>query len=42
MKKATGIKKWLVDKAVATKLANLHADYGFTHGFYDALIFSKI
>lgn len=32
----------MVDKAVATKLANLHAGHGITHGFYDALIFSKM
>jgi len=42
LKAATGVKKWLVDKAVAAKLYNLHAGLGFTHGFYDALIFGKM
>jgi len=39
---ATGIKKKLVDKAVSSKMANLHAGKGVTHALFDALVFKKM
>jgi long-chain acyl-CoA synthetase len=41
-KAATGIKGWLVNKAIASKLANLKAGAGVTHGFYDKVVFKKM
>jgi len=39
---ATGVKGWLVKKAVATKLENLKNGQGFTHSIYDAIVFKKM
>jgi long-chain acyl-CoA synthetase len=39
---ATGLKGWLVKKAVSTKLTNLKAGYGVSHGLYDKLVFKKM
>mmetsp|Transcript_4415 Transcript_4415/g.7500 ORF Transcript_4415/g.7500 Transcript_4415/m.7500 type:complete len:405 (-) Transcript_4415:377-1591(-) len=41
MKAATGIKAWLIKKAVAAKLDNLKTSV-YTHGIYDAIIFNKM
>ena len=41
-KAATGIKGWLVNKAIDSKLANLRAGHGLTHGFYDKVVFKKM
>lgn len=38
----TGAIKWLADKAVNTKLEGLKNGRGFTHGFYDKIIFKKM
>lgn len=38
----TGCKKWLADKAVATKLANLAATGNVHHGCYDAILFKAV
>jgi long-chain acyl-CoA synthetase len=37
-----GCLKWLLNKAVATKLANLKAGKGFHHGCYDKTLFKKM
>ena len=42
MKQATGVKKWLVDKAVTAKLYYLRNGEGLIHKFYDAVVFSKM
>ena len=41
-KAASGLKGWLVNKAISTKLANLKAGYGVTHTFYDKVVFKKM
>jgi long-chain acyl-CoA synthetase len=41
-KAATGIKGWLVNKAIAAKLSNYRAGYGVTHSIYDKLVFKKM
>jgi long-chain acyl-CoA synthetase len=41
-KAATGIKGWLVNKAIAAKLANLRDGTGVTHAIYDKLVFKKM
>ena len=42
MKAVTGCKGWLVQRAIATKIANLNATGEVRHGCYDALVFNKI
>jgi long-chain acyl-CoA synthetase len=37
-----GMKKWLFDKAVATKTENYLTNGDLSHGLYDKLVFSKI
>jgi long-chain acyl-CoA synthetase len=37
----TGVKKALAERAIATKLENLHSTGEVTHGLYDALVFKK-
>ena len=37
-----GVKKWLVDKAINTKLDNLEQKGEYKSGFYDAVVFSKV
>lgn len=37
----TGLKKMLVDRAIAAKTANLHSDGSVEHSVYDALVFNK-
>lgn len=39
---ATGIKGWLVNKAVQDKLANYHNGQGLTHFAYDKVVFNKM
>lgn len=39
---ATGIKGWLVNKAVSTKLANVKATGAYTHGCWDRIVFKKM
>lgn len=39
---ATGCKKWLLDKALTSKTANLNAHAVYTSGCYDKLIFNKM
>jgi len=39
---ATGCKKWLVEKGLATKLAALQFDGSLTNSVYDSMIFSKV
>lgn len=41
-KAATGIKAWLVNKAVASKRAALNSTGSVTNGCYDALVFKKV
>ena len=41
-KAATGLKAWLVNKAVAAKMHYLRAGEGLTHKIYDALVFGKV
>ena len=38
---ATGIKKWLVDRAVGSKSASQAATGAYTHGCWDKLVFGK-
>ena len=38
---ATGCKRWLIDRALATKRANLNATGATTHCCWDALVFKK-
>jgi len=38
----TGCKRWMADKAVATKEANYNANGVVTHGCWDAIIFKKM
>ena len=38
----TGIKKKLIDQAIATKLYNLRTKNQLTHWFYDKIVFNKI
>lgn len=38
----TGCKKWLVNKAIATKMANLKSENTVTHCCYDKLVFKKM
>ena len=40
--KLTGCKKWLADKAVASKTYYLNKDASYHHGCYDSLIFGKV
>lgn len=42
MDKATGLKKKLIQKAINSKLKNLHHKGKYTHWFYDRLIFNKV
>lgn len=42
MASAGGVKGWLANKAIQTKLDNYKKGLGFKHSIYDALIFSKI
>jgi long-chain acyl-CoA synthetase len=39
---ATGVKAWLVKKAVASKMANLKSTGAVTHGCYDKIVFKKM
>jgi len=39
---ATGVKKWLVDRAVKVKMENYEEDGSVTDWFYDKLVFSKM
>ena len=39
---ATGCKKWLVEKGLATKIAALQFDGSLTNAVYDSMIFSKV
>lgn len=39
---ATGMKGWLVQKALAAKLYYVKNGEGYTHSVYDALVFNKI
>lgn len=41
IKQATGVKAWLVNKAITTKLENFRAGKGLTHPIYDALVCKK-
>jgi len=38
----TGCKRWLADRALATKTANYDANGAVTHGCWDAIIFKKM
>jgi len=38
---ATGMKGWLVNKAITTKLENYRNGDGLTHFLYDTLVFGK-
>jgi len=42
MSAATGIKRWLVNKALNAKTANYAANGRYNHGCYDALVFKKV
>ena len=42
MKAATGVKGWLVNKAVNSKMTSLKTGAGLTHGFYDKVVFKKM
>jgi long-chain acyl-CoA synthetase len=42
MKEATGMKGWLVQKAIAAKLYYVRDGQGYHHGVYDRLIFNKV
>jgi len=42
MDSLTGLKKFLVDRAVKTKLANLANSCSYTHPLFDKLVFNKI
>ena len=42
MSKLTGIKKYLSDKAVSTKVENVQKNGSYEHFFYDKLVFSKV
>lgn len=42
MKAATGVKGWLVNKAVTSKMTYLKNGQGLTHGLYDKLVFKKM
>lgn len=42
VKEAKGIKGWLLNKAISTKLANFKNGEGLDHCFYDRIVFSKI
>ena len=39
---ATGCKKWLIDRALSTKIEQLKADGSVYNGCYDSLVFSKV
>lgn len=39
---ATGVKAWLVHKAIAAKQANLKSTGVVTHGCYDKIVFKKM
>jgi len=41
-KKATGIQRFMVNKALESKLQNLKYGLGHTHWFWDRLIFNKV
>lgn len=38
----TGCKRWLADKALASKTANYNANGAVTHGCWDTIIFKKM
>ena len=40
-KEATGMKKWLLDSALETKMKNMEQDLDYSHWFYDSLVFKK-
>lgn len=40
--KEEGLKKWIIDKGVNSKLAELHSTGQYTNIFYDKVLFSKI
>lgn len=42
IKEATGVKGWLVNKAIAAKLDYLKSGTHYTHKLYDAIVFSKM
>lgn len=42
MNAATGIKAWLVKKAVNSKMTDLKNGKGFKHAFYDKIVFKKM
>ena len=42
MSAATGVKGWLVNRAVTSKLAYLKAGQGLEHKFYDKIVFKKM
>ena len=42
MKASGGIKFWLAQKAISTKLTALSRNASYTHGCYDAIVFKKI
>jgi len=39
---ATGVKGWLVQKAITAKMANLKSTGAVTHGCYDKIVFKKM
>lgn len=41
LEKTEGVKKMLVDRALATKLENVTTSGNFTHKIYDRLVFNK-
>lgn len=41
IKAATGVKGWLVNKAISAKLENYHNHLGVTHAIYDKIVFKK-
>lgn len=42
IKSATGLKGWLVNRAVDSKLAYCRAGQGVDHAFYDKIVFAKM
>ena len=42
VKAATGIKGWLINKAIAAKMDNYKNGHGVTHAIYDKLVFKKM
>ena len=39
--KLTGLKAWFINKAISSKMEAIQNGQGFTHKFYDAVLFSK-